>query len=251
MAFCPFLSFKAKIGGIVYDELGAVVAEPGGIFAVGAVCVPSNSFLTDADSSDFDSNGFFVCPQSNRCQMWGDSDCGLKTPPTATPGPSPSTLLNEFLNKTDGDDLDLTPLGVIGSVYGFDFMIDDPSNIPSLLKAAHNHPDWDDSSLEDLIESGLCTVTVVTPGYDSTANWEYEISIIDGTNDLVSSGVTGGETMYIVINSQGAFAIDTVDDSTTISLDLGLADDEPITPGTYAFKIDPKRITWDEYTGLF
>lgn len=260
MAFCPFLSFKQKnLNGVVYDETGSSVTlppDPPPASFTAAVFKPTGySYFTDVDNSDFDTDGFFVCPQSTRCQQWAGTDCGLKSPAVAEPRASAATLLNEFLGGSDLDDLDLMSLGVSGSVYGQDFMIDDDANIPVILKAANDHPDFDAASIVDTIESGRCEVTVDQAGNDSTAEWIFDVTVTDGTTDFIASGIedttTGDTGMYIVIEGQGAFQIDVVDSSIALTLRLGYSDSSPLDEGSFSFKVDPKRILWEEYLGLF
>lgn len=256
MAFCPFLSFKPKHSGTIYDDTGSSILPTDG-FSVGAVFVPDeypSNFITDSESSDFDSDGFFVCPHSARCQMWAGTDCGLKSPAADPASASAASLLNEFLNGSDQDGLDLTPLGVLGTVYGVDFYIDDPDNIPTLLQAAHDHPNFDVSGLIDTIDFGRCEVTIDQAGNDSTDEWIYDVTITDSTSDFITAGVedtTSGDGMYIVIDTQGAFQIDFVDSGSSLTLRLGYSDDPPLTEGTYSFKVNPKSITWDDYLSLF
>jgi hypothetical protein len=198
----------------------------------------------------------YSCPQNNTCQVWDTvaGDCGSKNPTPTTAGASPSTLLNEFLTKIDGDSLDMTSLGVIGyGVYGYDYMIDDPDNIPVLLQAAHDHPEFDESLIVNRVE-GTCSVTITQAGWDSTAEWEYEIVATDSTSDFVTSLVT--TSMYIVLldgsgNTVAIYQIDSVDDSDTLSISAGYADEPPITEDSYPFIVDKKRISWEEYLGLF
>lgn len=255
MGFCPFLSFKPKHSGTVYDDTGTAINPTDG-FSVGAVFVPDeypNNFITDSENAQFDENGFFNCPQNNTCQQWAGTDCGLKSPSAETPGPSPTSLLNEFLNKVDQDSLDLTPLGIIGdSIYGQDFYIDDEDNIPTILQAAHMHPNWNVDELTDTIEFGRCEITRLPT--DSTNEWNFDVTIIDSTSDFIAAGVedtTTGDGMYIVIDTQGAYQIDVVDSSDSLTLRLGYSDSPPLIEGTYMFKVDPKSITWDEYLSLF
>ena len=199
----------------------------------------------------------YDCPQDNTCQVWdsANGDCGSKNPGGAAAGPSPTSLLTEFLNKVDSDNLDLTPLGVSGEgIYGHDYMIEDEENIPIILKAAHDHPQWNVDAVTNRLE-GSCDITISVPGYDSTTEWEYQIDItaFDGTNDLTTAAVT--TSMYILIVDGttiiNSYQITSIDDSDTITLNLGYSDTEPLQEGSYDFIIDRKRITWDEYLGLF
>jgi len=214
------------------------------------------SSAVDGTSSIFTySVSEYNCPQNTTCQVWdaGAGDCGSKNPSAGPSGTaSPSSLLSEFLNKADSDSLDLTPLGVTGEVYGHDYIIDDPENIPIILKAAHDHPDFEDSEIIDGIE-GNCSVTNIAG--DSTSDWEYEIEVIDGTSDFTSSLVT--TSMYIVfLDGDGevisSHQIESVDyGNDTLIINLGLSEMPPFVEGNYAFIIDRKRITWEEYLGLF
>lgn len=197
----------------------------------------------------------YNCPQNTTCQVWDSAanDCGAKNPPAAAGGPSPTTLLTEFLNKLDGDELDLTSLGVSGDgVYGYDYMIDDPDNIPIILKAANDHQEFDETLIVNRVE-GSCTVTITQPGWDSTAEWIYEVVATDSTSDFVTSLVT--TSMYIVFfdgdTIVSSHQITSVDDDVTITLNLGTSDTPPLAEDDYAFIVDRKRITWQEYLDLF
>jgi len=230
----------------------------------------------DGTSTMYDyTTSLYTCPQNNTCKVWdiSSNDCGSKNPLPTTAAPSPSTLLNEYLSKVDSDGLDLSSIGVIGdSIYGEDFMIDD-TDLPVILKAANDHPDFP-SDLEDKV-SGRGTLTMIQSGWDSTSSWIYRLTVIDGTIDYEGSPIVfDGTSDFLGLGIDGTSStslvyISTLPESTYRSLEItGALNDEPsllinigtvakthpdvpITPGTYTFKIDRKKITFDEYLGLF
>lgn len=221
--------------------------------------------VTDGTNTDYTyTTSLYTCPENNTCKVWDGSvgDCGSKNPTSAIAEPNPTSLLTEFITKTDKDSLDLSNLGVVtgDGIYGFDFMIDDVNNIPSILKAAHDHPDWDDSTLLDRV-GGTGDLAVSQPGWDGTADWEYELTVSawDGTDDFVSSGVIAGTSkLYmedVPESDYKSLTVTTRDSATKLTINLGVIDianpNVPITEDSYDFKIDRKRITWDEYNSLF
>jgi len=236
MAFCPYLSSQIIVSAVSAD-LGVTYTYTYG-------------------------TSLYTCPENDTCKVWGGTDCGSKSPAAETPGPSPTALLTEFITKTDGDDLDLSPVGVVtgDGIYGFDWMIDDENNIPSILKSAHSHPDWNDSGLIDRI-SGTGDLTVSQPGYDGTSDWIYELeaTVWDGTTDFVTSGVVAGTSKLYMTDvpesSYKSLTVTTRDSATILSMNIGVVNlafpNVPITIDGYDFIIDRKRITWDEYNSLF
>jgi len=236
MAFCPYISTRA----IDYTYADGTNTE----------------YVYSTD--------LYTCPENSTCKVWdtGAGDCGSKNPTSATAVADPTALLTEFITKTNKDDLDLSNVGVVtgDGIYGFDWMIDDEDNIPSILKAAHTHPDFDSSTILDRI-SGTGNLTISQPGYDGTNDWIYELetTVWDGTTDFVTSGVIAGTSKLYMTDvpeaSYKSLTVTTRDSATVLSMNLGtinLANPNiPITTGSYDFIVDRKRITWEEYTDLF
>lgn len=219
--------------------------------------------VTDGTNTDYTyTTSLYTCPENNTCKVWGDDDCGSKSPAAETPGPSPTSLLTEFITKTNIDDLDLSSLGVVtgDGIYGFDFMIDDVNNIPSILKAAHDHPDFDDSTLLDRV-SGEGDLTISQYGFDSTAEWIYEMEATawDSTDDFVTSGVIAGTSkLYMTDVPEAGYkslTVTTRDSATVLTMNIGIVattyPNVPISVDSYEFIVDRKRINWAEYNNLF
>lgn len=248
MAFCPYITSQILIS-----------SHPDGT----------------ATAYDY-TTSLYTCPENNTCKVWdtGSNDCGSKNPSTAAAGPNPTSLLTEFLNKVDSDNLDLTGLGVVGdSIYGEDFMVYDPTEIPVILKAANEHQDFPDD-IEDKV-SGRGTLTMIQSGWDSTSSWIYRLTVVDGTIDYEGTPIVfDGTSDFLGLGIDGTSStslvyISTLPEAAYKSLEItGALNDEPsllinigtvakthpavpITPGTYNFKIDRKKITWAEYLSLF
>lgn len=224
-----------------------------------------SSSALDGTSTDYTYTvSLYTCPENSTCKVWdsGAGDCGSKNPSASTAGPDPASLLTEFFTKTDKDNLDLSGLGVVtgDGIYGFDFMIDDESNIPIILKAAHDHPEWDDTDIVDRV-SGTGDLTISQYGWDGTAEWVYEMEATawDSTDDFVTSGVVAGTSKLFMDDvpeaSYKSLTVTTRDSATVLSMNLGTITltypNVPITTDSYDFIVDRKRITWEEYNSLF
>jgi len=168
--------------------------------------------------------------------------------------PAPSTLIMEFLNKTDADKVDFSSLGVSGSIYGHEFMIyeSNPDDLPPILKTIQEHPDFKTDDIVDLANSN-CSVTNTVPGHDSTDEWEYTIEATDGTTDFVVDGITTDMYVFVEsINKVGTItevAPDSV--ATKLKINMGVYDIDPLPNLSYFFIAGRKRISFAEYESMF
>lgn len=156
MAKCPFISASGteKTVDTIVDLSGTVYTLQGdGSYQDGSGNTPSANGATEVIASSI-SIAANDCPQSTLCQQWDTNrnECGLNSKGQSASLPLASVLMTEFFNNEDRDGISVGALqginpAITGSVYGYDFQIDETDgDFPSVLYGVHQHGNFNSNA---------------------------------------------------------------------------------------------------------